>query len=221
MCARFTLRRPEQIIEMLAPEEIEADLGQPRYNVAPTQHVPVLAIRDGKRVLQDATWGLVPPWAQDSPSRPRLFNARAETLSGKPAFRDAFRYRRCLIPADGFYEWAAAGKGKQPMYLRVDGGKCFVFGGLYEVRPPGSEGSSLTCVIITTEPNELMRPIHDRMPLILPESVYERWIDSAVIDPAELSKLLRPFEARRMDAYPVSPYVNSAAHEGEQCIEPI
>jgi putative SOS response-associated peptidase YedK len=219
MCGRYTIRRPERLIDVFCIKKLEAVLGRPRFNIAPTQNVPVLLLREGRRVLANVRWGLVPSWAEEPSIGNRLINARAETVAAKPAFRSAFAKRRCLIPADGFYEWQKVGGGKQPMYVQVDRGEPFAFAGLYEVWHPDGDDELVSCTIITTTPNKLMRPIHDRMPVILPEEQYDRWLDPDRADKVQLQKMLTPFDATRMDAYPVSKHVNSPGNDDAKCVE--
>lgn len=219
MCGRYTIVDPQQAAEMLEPEEIEADMTRPRYNVAPTQNVPVLLARNGRRVLADMQWGLVPAWSRDKTIGARLINARAETLAEKPAFRNALCKSRCLIPADGFYEWRKAGSRKIPMYIRLIGGRPFVFAGLHEFwRGEGEE--LVSCTIITTQANEKVRPIHERMPVILPLEMHGPWLDPSLSDKEAILKLLRPVEEQLMEAYCVSAYVNSPRNDDPRCIIP-
>lgn len=220
MCARFTIRKVKKLVGRLEPIKVEADLNHPRYNVAPSQNVPVCLIRDEQRVIMELRWGLIPSWADDPAIGNRLINARAETLDAKPSFRHAFRRRRCLVLADGFYEWQNTETGKYPIYIQVDQGEPFAFAGLYERWERQGQNPIMSCTIITTASNELMKPIHDRMPAILPEERYEQWIDPAITDTAELQGLLKAIDADRMNAFPVSRYVNSPAHDDEQCIKP-
>jgi putative SOS response-associated peptidase YedK len=171
---------------------------RPRFNVAPTQ--PIAVIRPGELVA--LRWGLVPSWSKDCKG---FINARAETAAEKPTFRSAFKKRRCLIPADGFYEWQRTKAGKRPYFIRLRDGEPFAFAGLWEGE---------TSAILTTAANDLMRPIHDRMPVILASEDYERWL----AEPD--ASVLRPYAADAMMAYPVSTYVNNAKQEGSECIEP-
>jgi putative SOS response-associated peptidase YedK len=165
-------------------------------------------------------WGLVPPWARDAATGNRLINARAETVSEKPAFRRAYRERRCLVPADGFYEWRREGAVKRPFYIRMRDGAPFAFAGIWE-RWEGIRGESVeTCAILTTEPNDLMAPIHDRMPLILPPEEYGRWLDPSVRATESLAPLLRPFPSGPLEAYPVGRTVNNPQTEGPSLIRP-
>ena len=188
----------------------------PRYNIAPSQ--PVCAVIAGReyRIFQ---WGLVPSWAKDYKIGYRLINARSETAAEKPSFRAAFKRRRCLILADGFYEWlrTPSNKKKQPFYIHLRERPVFAFGGLWE-QWEGGDGSYLeTCAILTTEPNELMAPIHNRMPVIVPRAEYDRWLMGS---PAQAQGLMQPYNADEMEAYPVSTWVNSPSHEGADCIAP-
>lgn len=219
MCARFTIRRMQDIARTMRAEIIEAELTRARYNIAPTQNIPALYIRDRRRVLSDCRWGLVPSWARDPSLGARMINARAETLADKPAFRKAFRSRRCLIPADGFYEWQATDTGKQPYYFQLQEGALFMFAGLYEVwHSPGS-APLRTCTLITTAANEQVQPIHDRMPVILPERDHDAWLDPEQADTHALRAMLRPFDAGTLDVRPVTRYVNAPTHDDERCIE--
>ncbi len=222
MCGRFTLTSPEQdlLLHFLLPE---APAREPRYNVAPGQPVAAVRIaRDGsQRELVPLSWGLIPSWAKDPKLGARMINARAETAAEKPSFRNAFRRRRCLVPADGFYEWQKSEAGKQPFYIRLQGGGTFAFAGLWEFWR-GPEGETIeSCALLTTQPNSLLRPLHDRMPVILPRSDYALWLDPEVQTVERLQPLLVPYPAERMEAYPVGRYVNSPENEGPRCIEPL
>lgn len=192
-----------------------------RYNVAPMQDVPVVW-NQPEPCLGLARWGLVPFWAKDPSIGSRMINARAETIAEKPAFRAALRQRRCLLPADGFYEWrrVEGTEAKVPTYVRLADGSPFAFAGLWESWKQPDGGRLHTCTIITTEPNELMRTIHDRMPVILPESGMKQWMQPDVTDPAALLRLLRPFPADRMEAYPVSRRVNHPSNDGPDLVVP-
>lgn len=221
MCGRFTLTvDPDQLREEFNFVSLPDQL-TPRYNVAPSQPVAVIP-NDGKNKLDFFTWGLIPSWAKDPEIGNRLINARAETLIEKPSFRNAFRRRRCLIPADGFYEWKAdpEGKSKMPMYIRLRSGRPFAFAGLWENwnSPDGSQ--ILSCTIITTTPNELMQTIHNRMPVILPPSAYQAWLQTDAVEVDRLQALLVPYATSEMIAYPVSRLVNSPNNDLPACIEP-
>ncbi len=217
MCARFTLfETPEDVAEHFQLEDVPALL--PRFNIAPTQQV--LAIRsvgDGREGVF-LKWGLVPSWASDHTIGVRMLNARAETVKEKPAFRTAFQRRRCLIPACGFYEWRASGKKKEPFHFRLRGGRLFAFAGLWE-RWRSPDGVMLeSCTIITTAANELVRPVHDRMPVILDPSRYADWLDVRTTDAGLLLPLLAPWPAGEMTAVPANPFVNNARNEGPACL---
>lgn len=222
MCGRFTLTAdPNDLREAFPWLNIPIDV-LPRYNVAPSQPVAVIP-NDGKNSLDYYVWGLIPSWAKDPSIGNRMINARAETLTDKPSFRNAFRRRRCLILADGFYEWKSvpAQKNKTPMYIHLKGKKPFVFAGLWEDWNPPDGSRVLSCTIITTEPNELLKEIHNRMPVILPESAYQTWLEPGEPNLAALQSLLQPYPADQMHAYPVSTLVNSPANESLQCILPV
>lgn len=222
MCGRFTLIAPgEAIAEQFGlPEPLAL---APRYNIAPTQ--PVAAVRrlrdSGRRELALFTWGLIPSWAKDISTGVGMINARAETVAEKPAFRAAYKYRRCLIPTSGFYEWQKTGRQKQPYFIHLLNEDPFAFAGLWEhwQGPDGSEIES--CTILTTEANEMMRPLHDRMPVILDLQDYELWLDPSVQNGERLQPLLRPYPAELMAAYPVSTLVNSPHNDDPRCLTPL
>jgi putative SOS response-associated peptidase YedK len=218
MCGRFNQTASgEEVAEAFDLDEAP-DLAA-RYNVAPTQPIAVVGIqpKTGRRGLAMLTWGLVP---RVSLGGERGFiNARSETAWEKASFREAFRRRRCLIPATGFYEWQKLdSKRRQPWVIRLASGRVFAFAGLWE--PPAAGGSTPTCTILTTEPNEVARPIHDRMPVILDPADYEPWLDPKVTVPAEVRPLLRPFPAGDMVAYPVTTAVNNPAFDDPACLAP-
>jgi putative SOS response-associated peptidase YedK len=168
-----------------------------------------------------ARWGLVPFWAKDRAIGNRLINARAESLAEKPAYRDSFKKRRCLVVADGFYEWQKVDGRKQPWLLRLRDGGPFGFAGLWSVWREKASGDELeSCTIVTTSPNELAAPIHDRMPVILPRERHAEWLDPAA-EPSSLAALLEPFPALKMEAYPVSTWVNAPQHDDRRCVEPL
>jgi putative SOS response-associated peptidase YedK len=192
---------------------------RPRYNIAPGQDV-LCVIRDGENRIEHLRWGLIPFWAKDPAIGNRLINARAETVAEKPSFRSAFAKRRCLVVADGFYEWRPEGKRKVPVYIFLKSKKPFGFAGLYENwKDPGGR-EIRTCTIITTEANDLVRPIHDRMPVILPEGVEDRWLDPSEGSRERLQAILTPYPAGEMAAFDVTSIVNSAAHDAPDCITP-
>lgn len=193
-----------------------------RYNVAPTQDVPVVrAVGGGGRELATPRWGLVPPWAKEASFGAKLINARAETVDRLPSFRAAFRRRRCLVAADGFYEWRKTEKGpKQPYLIELADGQPFAFAGLWERWEKSPDGRPLeTCTIITTEANPLLRPIHDRMPAILAPASQDAWLDWEGFDVERAKALLNPYPAEAMAAHPVSPRVNDVKNDDPACIE--
>ena len=222
MCGRFTLTTPAQTLQQIFDLRETPDL-PPRYNIAPSEAIATVRLpeRQTGRRLDLLRWGLVPPWAKEPDVGARMINARAETAATLPAFRAAFRRRRCLIPADGFYEWQQVNHcGKQPFYLRLRDGQPFAFAGLWE-HWTGPHGEALdTCTILTTAPNELLRPIHNRMPVILDPQEWDLWLDPAVQDPARLQPLLRPYPADQMIGFPVSQVVNHPANDHAACIVP-
>jgi putative SOS response-associated peptidase YedK len=215
MCGRFTLRTPLSVL--VTQFKIESyPLWNERYNIAPTQDV--LAIRYPREVIA-LHWGLIPSWSKDA--RQAAINARSDSVATKPYFRAAWRRRRCLVLADGYYEWLRKGKVKQPYLYEVDAGKPFALAGLWESwsGPSGSAGPPLqSCAIITTEGNELTQAVHDRMPVILDADDYDAWLDPDTPS-AELESLLDSFPADRMSVRPASTFVNDARHEGPQCVE--
>lgn len=222
MCGRFTLTvNPEQLQEAFPGLQVPDSL-TPRYNIAPTQPVAVIANNRPER-LDFFVWGLIPSWAKDPSIGSRLINARAETLTEKPAFRAAFRRRRCLIPASGFYEWRAdpGQKSKTPLYIHRADGAPLAFAGLWE-NWNGPDGSNiLSCTIITTAPNGLMEKIHNRMPAILPPSAYAQWLDPGEPPVERLQTLLQPYPAEAMQAFPVSRLVNVPGNDTLDCILPV
>ena len=228
MCGRFTLRTPLTQLAKQFQFDLDAALVDtgPRYNIAPTQDIAAVRVREpgGRRELALLHWGLIPSWAKDTKIAGSTINARSETIAEKPAFRSAFKRRRCLVLMDGFYEWKRVGKTKQPYLYEIDGGKPFALAGLWETwhGAKGSEGPPLeSCSLITTEPNKLAAEVHDRMPVILDAVDYAQWLDPAVQDRETLEKLLVPFDAGRMTARPVSTYVSNARNQGPQCVEPV
>ena len=198
------------------PEELA-----PRYNIAPSQPVAVIA-NTGVNRVELYRWGLIPSWAKDPTIGDRMINARAETLAEKPAFRGIFRKRRCLVLADGFYEWKQepGARGKTPMYIRMASGQPFAFAGLWDAWRPEEGDAIQSCAIVTTGPNQLMQMIHTRMPVILAPEAYPRWLDPAEQSPERLVGLLQPFPAEAMTAFPVSRYVNRPQNDSPECIVP-
>ena len=244
MCGRFvTASSPALIADRFAVDEVDATVGpdpEPDYNVSPRRNVLAVREREGQRVLSRLRWGLVPSWAKEVKIGDRMINARAETVASKPSYRRAFANKRCLIPADGFYEWRAqpehgdrlaagpARPKKQPYFIHRKDGEPLAFAGLWEVwkvpddRPDhekdlgGDDGWLRSCVIVTTTANDLMAPIHNRMPVILPESAWEQWLDPDEHDVDALAKLLVPAAEGVLEAYPVSTSVNNARNTGPE-----
>jgi len=221
MCGRYVRRTPLQnVIDLFSalPEEGGSLNDSPRYNIAPTQDVVAVRLdRQGQRRLANLRWGLIPAWAQDAAIGNRMINARAETVAEKPAYRAAFRTRRCLLPADGFYEWKADGKRKQPFFIHRADSAPFGFAGLWERWEKG-ESPVQSCCVLTTEPNTLMKGIHNRMPVILRPEDYARWLDPRT-PAAELEKLMVPLSGEDLEAYPVDTRVNNPRNEGEECMK--
>jgi putative SOS response-associated peptidase YedK len=223
MCGRYRLSRRKQLVEEYFASVSEECEWSPRYNVAPSQ--PVLTIRqDGRapvRKLSRMRWGLIPSWSKDPSSGYGTINARSETVATTPSFRDPFKSQRCLVPADGFYEWKREGKTKQPYCFELDEGKLFAFAGLWD-RWRDPQGNVVeSCTILTTTPNSLLADIHDRMPVILRPDNYTLWLDPAFRDLASVSRMLRPFEPALMRRYPVSTRVNQVENDDADCAKPL
>lgn len=227
MCGRFTLSQSGSVIAE-AFQLSEVPTLEPRYNIAPTQMVPTVvrpkvsaqSPEQSEQQFQLLRWGLIPSWAKDPAIGSRLINARSETVTEKPSFRAAFRQRRCLVLADGFYEWQRQERKKQPFYFRLQDGQPFAFAGLWERwKAPNGEAIE-SCTILTTEANELLRPIHDRMPVILDPNDYKLWLDP-VQKPEPLQQLLRPYRSEAMTTYPVSTQVNNPNNNSPECITEI
>ena len=214
MCGRFALHAHPQVIALQFALSAAPEIA-PRYNIAPTSDVLVVRADDGKRLAARVRWGLVPRWARDPAIGAKLNNARAETVAEKPSFRDAFRRRRCLIPASGFYEWRREGSVKQPWYVYPAMGEVFAFAGLWE-RWRGGGAPLETCAIVTTDANAVMAPIHDRMPVIVAREDYARWLDGAPGN--DVSDLLRPADAAAIAVRRVSRAVNNARNENPALI---
>jgi putative SOS response-associated peptidase YedK len=220
MCGRFSQAQIAELDREIF-RLLEMPAVRPRYNIAPSQDAAVVREADGVRRLELLRWGLIPFWAKDPAIGNRMINARAETIAAKPAFKQAFRQRRCLIPADGFYEWKKIGKGKQPHYIRLTDHRVFALAGLWERWQDDAHDPIQTFTIITTTPNAVLEPIHNRMPVVLDPKDYDQWLDPENRDTAGLAALLAPYPARAMEAYPISRYVNSPANDGPECIRPI
>jgi putative SOS response-associated peptidase YedK len=222
MCGRFTqTASPEVIAEQF--KITNPPLFTPRYNIAPSQ--PIAAIRidpdTATRTLVMLRWGLIPSWAKDPKIGNQCINAKAETVAEKPSFRSAFKKRRCLVVATGFYEWQVQGMRKQPMWIGLKSTQPFAFAGLWEQWKPAEGEPRETCTIITTEPNDLIRPIHNRMPVILSPTSYDQWLDLSFQHIEPLKALLRPYPSEELTAYPVSTLVNNPRHDAPQCLEPV
>jgi len=222
MCGRFTLT--------VDPAELQDSFGgvifptkfAPRFNIAPSQ--PLLAIsNDGANTADFFIWGLIPMWAKDPSIGSRLINARGETVAEKPSFRGSFKYKRCLILADGFYEWKPnpGKKTKTPYFIHMKDRKPFAFAGLWDSWESPDGSSIKTCTIITTEPNELMAPIHNRMPVILHTRNYTKWLDASPQTPENLLPLIKPYPADEMSAYPVSTLVNKPSNDSAELVVPV
>jgi putative SOS response-associated peptidase YedK len=219
MCGRYTLRTPvDTLAERFEIDDTPSSTAA-SYNVAPTQGVATVLVEGGKRKLEMLHWGLIPSWADDPSIGNKMINARAETVAEKPSFRKAFRNHRCLVLADGFYEWQKTANGKQPYYIRMEDDSPFAFAGLWERWKNGSEVRSAT--IITTDANDIVAPIHNRMPVILHPEDYGLWLDPDFDEKEPLTTLLKPYPAEAMEAYPVSRRVNSPSNNEPSCIEAV
>lgn len=224
MCGRYQLKSEAgRLAELFHALHVEGgDLLVPRYNIAPGS--PVLIVRDTPtgRKVEHVRWGLVPGWAEDPKIGYKLINARSETAAQKPGFRGAMKYRRCIVPASGFYEWKQIDrKTKLPHHITVRGADVFGLAGLWELWQDSAGNELETCTILTCAPNELISDIHDRMPVILAPNDVDAWLDVDQQDAGEAARLLRPYPANELDAWPVSTYVNKAGNEGPRCIEPV
>lgn len=223
MCGRYRLTAKERYLaeHFGVDDEIE---WEPRYNIAPTQ--PVVVIRQDrdqpKRTFSLMRWGLIPYWSKDISIGNKTINAMSETVAEKPAFREAIRKRRCLVPADGFFEWKKlSSKRKQPYNIGMLDDSLFAFAGIWDRWRSGSGEVIESCSILTTDANSLTRDIHDRMPAILEPEDYDLWLDPGVTDPEQLQHLLRPFDPRRMKKYPLSPKVSNVNIDGPECIDEV
>jgi putative SOS response-associated peptidase YedK len=222
VCGRYRLSRRKRLVEEYF-DSTGYDDWTPRYNVAPTQPVPIIRQnpKQPRRELSLVRWGLIPWWAKDSSGSAGMINARSETAATKPAFRCALKLRRCLIPADGFYEWKRNGKEKQPYCFEVNDGQLFAFAGIWERwKDPGGQTLE-TCSILTTTPNAVTAAVHDRMPVILEPDNYDLWLDPGMKDANDACEMLKPYDARLMRSFPVSNRVNHAGNDGEECSTPI
>jgi putative SOS response-associated peptidase YedK len=217
MCGRFSLATEQPILQDQFDFIINEELDY-RYNIAPTQNILVIGSNGQERVGKKMRWGLVPPWSKDTKIGYKMINARAETLDEKVSFKQPFKKKRCLILSDGFYEWKKQDKEKRPYRFIMKDRRPFAFAGLWECWDKADK-PLYTCTIITTTPNELTKDVHDRMPVILPPSKYDLWLNRDVQDTEKLKTLLVPFNDQLMDVYPVSSIVNSPKNESAKCLE--
>jgi len=222
-CGRYRLSRRKQLVEEYFDCGSDGADWVPRFNIAPTQPVAVIRQnpKEPRRELFLLRWGLIPSWAKDASAAAQMINARSETAATKPAFRDALKSRRCLIPADGFYEWQRAGKTKQPYCFEVNNGELFAFAGLWDRWKDPSGDWIKSCSILTTTPNAVTSAIHDRMPVVLHPDCYDLWLDPSMTDMQVVSELLKPCDARLMRSYPVSTRINYVANDDEECSRPV
>lgn len=219
MCGRFAFTVPLATFGQFFPDFTVCADWDPRYNIAPTQVVPTV-INDGNNEVRLMRWGLIPHWAKDESIGNRMINARCETLAEKPAFRDSFKKRRCVIFVDGFYEWRKdpGGRTKTPIHIKLKTGEPFAFAGLWtEWRPKDGNEPVCSCTIITCHSNELIEQFHHRMPVILPREALEAWLDPEPVDPEKLKPLLKPFPSDKMFAYPVATVVNNPRNDLREC----
>lgn len=224
MCGRFVNKaKPEQIKEEFKVGRINPNIYQPRFNIAPTQMIDAVLEEKNERILTRLKWGLIPSWAKDPDIGNRMINARAESLDEKPSFREAFQSRRCIIPASGFYEWQKTNSGaKQPFYFYLKDKEVFGFAGLWESWIDRQTGEELeTCAIITTEANEEVKPVHDRMPVILKAEYYDEWLSAKEKNADRLQKLLAPYPADEMNSHAVSKSVNIPDTDSAELIKPL
>ncbi|MGD1025335.1 MAG: SOS response-associated peptidase [Candidatus Sulfotelmatobacter sp.] len=219
MCGRYRLSRRKQRVEEYFDSAPWDDDWSPRYNIAPTQPVPVIRQnpKEPIRELSLMKWGLIPHWSKDGSGAAGMINARSETAATQPAFRESLRSRRCLIPADGFYEWTREGKTKRPFCFEINHGQLFAFAGLWDRWKDPSGHWITTCSILTTAPNAVTAIVHDRMPVVLAPEIYDLWLDPGMTKVEAVSDLLKPYDARLMRCYPVSARVNRVVNDDEEC----
>jgi putative SOS response-associated peptidase YedK len=223
MCGRYRLSRRKQLVEEYFDCGPSDNDWSPRYNIAPTQYIPVIRqnSKEPVRELSLMRWGLIPSWAKDSSIAAKMINARSETAATKPAFRDPLRFHRCLIPADGFYEWVQTGKSKEPFCFEIMEGELFAFAGLWDGWKDPNGNWIRTCSILTTTPNAVTSAVHDRMPVIVDPDSYDLWLDPGMTDAQIVSELLKPYDAKSMRSYPVSMRINHVANDDEACSQPV
>jgi putative SOS response-associated peptidase YedK len=222
MCGRFSQQRPaSELAEIFNADPLIEDPG-PRFNIAPTDDALVVVQREARRAITAFRWGLIPHWADGPKTGSRMFNARAETLASSPAFRDALVRKRCLVPVDGFYEWKREGAARQPFLIRSADGMPLALAGLWSGwRDPLADRVIRTFTIITAGPNRQVADLHDRMPVVVPEAAWERWLDPVPEDPSELQALLQPNEDVRLEIRAVSRLVNDVRNDGPELVAPI
>jgi len=219
VCGRFTIGEIKELVPRFSISNQIPDMPRPRFNIAPTQDVPIVISRSPHQLVM-MRWGLIPFWAKDPKIGSRMINARSETVAERPAFRASLKEHRCLVPTTGFYEWKPTGKGKVPFFIRRTDEKLFAMAGLYDhwKDPAGEEVLSFT--ILTTAANDLMAPIHDRMPVVLSREDEEKWVRSSPLEDGELERMARPYPSSQMEAYPVSRAVNDLTKDSEELIRP-
>ena len=223
MCGRYNLRTPmaelAELFDALPVADWESWWIRPRFNIAPTQTVPVIRVNHGQRRISGLRWGLIPFWAKDSSIGSRMINARAETIAVKPAFRSAFKRRRCVVPVDGFFEWQKRGQAaKQPFHIMSRNEKPLALAGIWESWTDKDRETVESVAIVTTQPNELMARLHDRMPVILSSEVMSRWLDPDFDDTARLEEDLVPCDPHLLRCDPVSKLVNNPRNDSEECV---
>jgi putative SOS response-associated peptidase YedK len=220
MCGRFTLHTPEsQIREVFNLKHTEPLGLSPRYNISPSQDIPIILDTENNQEIVMARWGLIPTWSKESKSKYSTINARIESVAEKPTYRTPFKQRRCLIPADGFYEWKVVNGNKIPHHIRMRDSSVFAFAGLWDHWE--GEGETLdSCTIIVMPANEVMKPLHERMPAIIAPTHYDLWLDSRITDKQEIMQYLNSAPSSQLTAYPVSSWVNSPKNNDERCIQP-
>jgi putative SOS response-associated peptidase YedK len=222
MCGRFTQERPaSELAEIFGAEPLVDDPGE-HYNVAPTDGANVVVQRDDRRAVTEYRWGLIPHWAKDAKVGSRMFNARAETLTTSPAFRDALIRKRCLVPVDSFYEWKREGTVRQPFRVVRRDGHPLALAGLWSGwRDPATDTVRRTFTIVTTTPNDALADLHDRMPVVIDDDAWDRWLDPGPVDRGELIGMLMPNDSVVLDIYAVNRYVNDVRRDGPELIEPL
>ena len=223
MCGRYRLSRRKQLVDEYFDTESDEPEWTPRYNIAPSQPVPVIRQnpKEPRRELSLMRWGLIPSWAKDASVAARMINARSETAGTKPAFRDPLTNRRCLIPADGFYEGQRTGNVKQPYCFEVNDGELFAFAGIWDRWTDPNRNTVETFSILTTSPNAVTSAVHDRMPVILDPDSYDMWLDPGMRNITMASELLKPYDAQFMRCYPISTRINHVANDDEECSAPV